>query len=204
MILLLMIATVSAATTKETFTTYVNFTKNDTTVAVFTEGGPLGPWVCNGTLTGPTSTNFLFNIYRDISYEEIGGLENVTKVMEELVKVSLQLATHGNDTRTYLERYNEKNEAWARTVENYETCKQQRDEYKNDSIQLATCQSDLTENRRLKSDSDTKFATCDQDLTDQKASTQTTGVICILVGVGIGYGFFWYKKEYVPAEKRSF
>jgi len=203
MILLLMIATVSARTEEKKFETYVNFTKNDTAVAVFTEGGPLGSWICNGTLTGPTSTNSLFPIYRYVSYEDVGGLENITKVMEELVEVSLQLADYGNDSRSYLDKYIEMKGAHALVVKDKDDYKADLKKLENVSIQLTACQSELTNMRMTKNQCNTDLAKCAQDLTDQKASTQTAWVIGIIIGAG-GLYLITNVKKWLPAEKDSF
>lgn len=195
-ILLLMIVTVSAKTEEKKFETYITI-KPD--YAITNEYGTYLGSCANVT----EEKKYTWNITRTITVEELSNLENITKVMEELADVSLQLARYGNDSKTYQEKYNEKNEAWARTVENYETCKQQRDEYKNDSIQLGTCQSDLTNSNSLKNQCNTDYTTCKKDLDDQKANTQTAWIIGGIIGALLGYGFFRYK-EYFPAEKKSF
>jgi len=205
MVLLLMIATVSALTENRQFTTYINVTNNGSQIDMWTAMGKLDTWICsNGTVTGNNYNNYPINFWENIEIGDTTHLANLTDMMKELTEVSLQLATYGNDSKNYQTLYNEKNEAWARLNENYDDCKEDRDTYKNDSIQLTAYQNDLADSRRLKSDCDTKFSICDTGLTDQKAKTQTTGVICLLIGAAVGYGFFWYKKEYVPAEKRSF
>jgi len=204
-VLLLMIATVSAKTVEKEFETQLNvtLTHNDTICRydIKSENNDFSDYTSSSETRSQTYT---FKIKRNVEVEDIGGLENLTKVMEELVKVNLELAKYGNDSKTYQEKYNEKNEAWARVVENYDECKEDRDIYKNDSIQLGTCQSDLTNSNSIKNQCNSDLVKSNQDLEDQKAKTQTTGVVCILIGALGGYGFFWYKKEYAPAEKRSF
>jgi len=128
----------------------------------------------------------------------------ITKVMEELADVSLQLAKYGNDSKTFQEKYNEKNEAWARLVENYDDCKEDRDIYKNDSIQLGTCQSELVNTRTAKNQCNSDLSVCAKDLEDQKASTQTAWVVGAIIGGAIVFGFVEYKKRFEPAERGSF
>jgi len=204
MVLLLMVSMVSAITENRKFTTNINVTNNGTRLEMFTESGSLGPWTCsNGTMVGNPYTNYPINFWEDVEMGDTTHLANITDMMKELTEVSLQLATYGNDSKTFQEKYNEKNEAWARLVENYDDCKEDRDIYKNDSIQLGTCQTDLANSRKLKSDSDTKFSTCDTDLKDQKASTQTAWVVGILIGAG-GLYLITNAKKWMPAEKDSF
>ena len=194
--LLLMVATVSAKTEEKKFETYITI-KTDN--AITNEYGTYLGSCANVT----EEKKYTWNITRTITVEELSNLENITKVMEQLADVSLQLVTYGNDSKTYQERYNEKNEAWARVVENYETCKQDRDVYKNDSIQLAGCQSDLTNSNSIKNQCNSDLVKSNQDLDDQKASTQTAWIIGGIIGALLGYGFVKYK-EYIPSEKKGF
>jgi len=206
MVLLLMVSMVSAKTEELPFETDINVTLTyNGTMCKYDIEAENNNW--NDYLTSssddPRIKKYTLNIKRDVEIEELNNLENVTKVMEQLADVSLQLATYGNDSRTYQDKYNEKNEAWARLNENYDDCKEDRDIYKNDSIQLGTCQSDLINTRTAKNQCTTEMTTCAKDLEDQKSSTSTAWIIGILIGAAGGYGFVKYK-EYMPSERGSF
>ena len=205
MVLLLMIATVSALTENRQFTTYINVTNNGSQIDMWTAMGKLDTWICsNGTVTGNNYNNYPINFWENIEIGDTTHLANLTDMMKELTEVSLQLATYGNDSKNYQTLYNEKNAAHALIVERYDNEKIKTKELENASVQLAACQNDLVNSNSIKNQCNSDLVKSNQDLTDQKAKTQTTGVICLLIGAAVGYGFFWYKKEYVPAEKRSF
>lgn len=204
MVLLLMVTIVSARTEEKEFTTQLNVTIDNTTLRIRSENeGLLDVWTCSEALTGPSQA-YNLKIKRDVEVQELSNLENITKVMEELADVSLQLAKYGNDSKTFQQKYNEKNEAWARIVENYDNCKIQRDEYRNDSTKLTVCQTDLANCNTVKKQCvNTDLPTCTKDLTDQEEKTTTWGVMGLILGALVGYGFFRYK-GYTPAEKSSF
>ena len=197
MILLLMVSVVSAKTEEKKFETYITI-KTDNAIT-----NEYGTYL--GSCTNVTEEKkYAWNITRNVEVEELSNLENITKVMEELAYVSLQLAMYGNDSKDFQTLYNEKNEAWARLCENYDDCKKDRDIYKNDSIQLDSCQTDLANMRVTKSQCDTSLSTCAKDLEDQKANTQTAWIVGILIGAGGVYLFVEYKKKYEPSERDSF
>ena len=207
MVLLLMVATVSAKTEELPFKTDINviLTYNGTLCRydIEAENNQWNDYVSSPTST-PRNKTYEIKIYRDVEIEELSNLENITKVMEELADVSLQLAKYGNDSKTFQEKYNEKNEAWARLVENYDDCKEDRDIYKNDSIQLGTCQSELVNTRTAKNQCNSDLSVCAKDLEDQKASTQTAWVVGAIIGGAIVFGFVEYKKRFEPSERGSF
>ena len=203
-ILLLMITTVSARTVENEFETKMNviLTYNNESVGyqIDTEGDDFSYTTPN---IGVYNNTHSFKIKRDVEVEDIGGLENITKVMEELVGVSLQLATYGNDSKTYQEKYNEYYGALKATEARFEQCKKDKKVLENDSIQLTACQSELTNVRLTKNQCNSDLAVCGEDLTDQKASTQTAWVIGILIGAG-GLYLITNAKKWMPAEKDSF
>jgi len=205
-ILLLLVATVSARTVEKEFETKINVTliHNDSICKyeIQSENNNWDDYLTSSS-DDPRIKKYTLNIKRYVEVEDIGGLENLTKAMEQLSKVSLQLADYGNDSKNYQEKYNEEKKGWVVCVENLKTCVKEKDEYKNDSLELDECKPNLNSCLTIKGQGANNLRKCEEDLKNQKASTQNAGIIAGIIGLLVGFG--WNKvKEYIPSEKKSF
>ena len=201
--LIVLAAQATALTRSEQFTTYLNVTKNDSAVEVFSEIGKMDIWTCNGTITGNSYTNYPVVIRRDVTVED-PVYTNMTDMMFNLLKSAQSIATFGNDSRSFYDKYVDSEAARERVVANYDMCKEQRDEYKTKADKYTEIESNLNLCNSQKNEYNSRMVKCeDTDLPESKSSGQTNLLIGGVIGAILGY-IVSMKFPFKPSEQKQF